>query len=81
MSDIPAPAARRNFYGRVHGKTLRQSQKSYLAEDMDRWRLPGVTRDDNPGRVPVGLAALAAGRPCGLRSGSAGASIWCIRRR
>ncbi|MFM2366817.1 MAG: hypothetical protein RIR95_1425, partial [Pseudomonadota bacterium] len=24
------PVNRRNFYGRVHGKTLRQSQKTYL---------------------------------------------------
>ena len=29
------PVERRNFYGRVHGKTLRQSQKVYLAEDLE----------------------------------------------
>ena len=34
MTDNPTPE-RRNFYGRVHGKTLRASQKSYLAEDLD----------------------------------------------
>ncbi|HMO08152.1 MAG TPA: tRNA (guanine(46)-N(7))-methyltransferase TrmB [Paracoccaceae bacterium] len=46
---------RRNFYGRVHGKTLRPSQRLYLAEEMDRYRLPGVTRDDNPDRRPLAL--------------------------
>ena len=29
----PAPT-HRNFYGRRHGKTLRQSQKGYLSEDL-----------------------------------------------
>lgn len=29
----------RNFYGRRHGKTLRPSQKGYLAEDLGRLRL------------------------------------------
>ena len=46
---------RRNFYGRTHGKTLRASQKTYLAEDLDRLRLRGVSREDNPDRVPLDL--------------------------
>ena len=50
-----APDERRNFYGRVHGKTLRPSQRVYLAEDMGRYRLPGVTREDNPARNPLAL--------------------------
>ena len=50
------PVERRNFYGRVHGKTLRQSQKVYLAEDLEALSLPGVTRDDNPDRTPIDLA-------------------------
>ena len=33
----------RNFYGRRHGKTLRPSQRGYLAEDLPRLTLPGVT--------------------------------------
>lgn len=50
------PVERRNFYGRVHGKTLRASQKTYLEEDLDRLSLPGVAREDNPERLPVELA-------------------------
>ena len=51
---------RRNFYGRIRGKTLRASQKTYLAEDLGPLTLPGVTRDDNPARRPVDLARFAA---------------------
>ncbi len=50
------PVERRNFYGRVHGKTLRQSQKTYLEEDLGRLSLAGVLRDDNPARSPVDLS-------------------------
>ncbi len=53
--------SRRNFYGRTHGKTLRASQKAYLAEDLARLRLPGVTVQDNPGRVPLDPAAAFPG--------------------
>ena len=50
------PVERRNFYGRVHGKTLRASQKAYLEEDLDRLSLPGVAREDNPERLPIDFA-------------------------
>ncbi len=63
---------RRNFYGRTHGKTLRASQKDYLAHDLDRWRLPGVTVADNPARAPMDLAALTMGRPLWLEVGFGG---------
>ena len=56
----PDPS-RRNFYGRTHGKTLRSSQKTYLAEDLDRLRLSGVMRDENPDRTPLDLAAAFPG--------------------
>lgn len=57
MSDIsktfdPNPP-RRNFYGRRHGKTLRQSQKGYLSEDLGELRPRGITVQENPGRRPV----------------------------
>lgn len=55
MSSDPA-VTHRNFYGRTHGKTLRASQKAYLAEDLDRLSLKGVTREDNPGRQPLDLS-------------------------
>ncbi|RID91752.1 tRNA (guanosine(46)-N7)-methyltransferase TrmB [Gemmobacter lutimaris] len=63
---------RRNFYGRTHGKTLRASQKQYLAEDLGRISLSGVTRDDNPARAPLDLAALTGGRPLWLEVGFGG---------
>ena len=42
MSDEPG-TERRNFYGRVHGKTLRASQKTYLAEDLAKLSLSGIS--------------------------------------
>lgn len=44
---------RRNFYGRHHGKTLRSSQKAYLAEDLEALRPAGTSHADNPDRKPV----------------------------
>lgn len=46
---------RRNFYGRIRGKTLRASQKDYLAEDLGPLTLRGVTREENPSRSPLDL--------------------------
>lgn len=50
--------ARRNFYGRVHGKTLRPTQKRALAEDLPRLRLKDVTQAENPERRPLDLSVL-----------------------
>jgi tRNA (guanine-N7-)-methyltransferase len=47
--------SRRNFYGRIKGKTLRASQKGYLAEDLGPLTLRGVTREENPARTPLAL--------------------------
>jgi tRNA (guanine-N7-)-methyltransferase len=52
MTDVPE---RRNFYGRIRGKTLRASQKDYLAEDLGPLTLRGVTRVDNPSRSALDL--------------------------
>jgi tRNA (guanine-N7-)-methyltransferase len=60
VTDIPH-SERRNFYGRVHGKTLRPAQRLYLTEDLPRLRIPGVARAENPSRQTLDLAAL--GRP------------------
>ncbi len=65
------PVERRNFYGRVHGKTLRQSQKVYLAEDLEALSLPGVTRDDNPTRATIDLSRFGA-KPLWLEIGFGG---------
>ncbi len=74
--ETKAPA-RRNFYGRTHGKTLRASQKEYLAQDLGPLTLKGVSEAENPARAPLDLA-FAGGRPLWLEVGFAGASIWCI---
>ena len=65
------PAERRNFYGRIRGKTLRASQKTYLAEDLGPLTLHGVTRADNPARLPVDLAEFGD-RPIWLEVGFGG---------
>lgn len=67
-----SPPARRNFYGRVHGKTLRASQKSYLAEDLGRFTLSGVTAEENPSRQPLDPAAIFGNRPLWLEVGFGG---------
>jgi tRNA (guanine-N7-)-methyltransferase len=63
------PPERRNFYGRIHGKTLRASQKAYLAEDLAALSLTGVTRADNPARSQI---ALDRSRPVWLEIGFGG---------
>ncbi|WP_333816639.1 tRNA (guanine(46)-N(7))-methyltransferase TrmB [Tabrizicola sp.] len=69
MTDIPI--SRRNFYGRIHGKTLRASQKGYLAEDLGQLTLRGVTVEENPGRTPLDLS-FAGGGPLWLEVGFGG---------
>ena len=65
-------AERRNFYGRIRGKTLRASQKTYLAEGLEPLSLNHVTRDVNPGRAPLDVAAITGGRPLWLEVGFGG---------
>jgi len=68
----PDPATeRRNFYGRVRGKTLRSSQKTYLAEDLAALSLPGVSRADNPDRRPADLSRFGD-RPLWVEIGFGG---------
>jgi tRNA (guanine-N7-)-methyltransferase len=61
---------RRNFYGRIRGKTMRASQKTYLEEDLLPLTLTGVTRDDNPSRTPI--PAPFAPKPLWLEVGFGG---------
>lgn len=65
------PVERRNFYGRIHGKTLRASQKTYLEQDLNRLSLPRVTRDENPERGQIDLSGFA-GKPLWLEIGFGG---------
>lgn len=62
----------RNFYGRRHGKTLRDSQREYLDADLAELAPPGVTWTENPERTPMDLDALFGGRPAWLEIGFGG---------
>lgn len=73
MSDFDPNPTHRNFYGRRHGKTLRQSQKGYLAEDLGTLRPRGITVQDNPDRSPIDPAAIFGDdRPIWLEIGFGG---------
>ena len=72
-SEFDPNPPRRNFYGRRHGKTLRQSQKGYLSEDLGELRPRGITLQDNPQRVPVDPATIFGDdRPIWLEVGFGG---------
>ncbi len=62
----------RNFYGRIRGKTMRTAQKMMLKDDLEPVRLRGVTRAENPGRVPLDPSHLSGGRPIWLEIGFGG---------
>ncbi|MGC9420159.1 MAG: tRNA (guanine(46)-N(7))-methyltransferase TrmB [Rhodovulum sp.] len=62
----------RNFYGRRHGKALRDSQKAYLDEDLARLSPGPVDWDANPERRPLDLAARFGGREVWLEIGFGG---------
>ena len=64
----PKGAPWRNFYGRIKGKALRDSQKRYL-EDLGRIGLSGVDWDENPDRAPLDLETLFGGKPVWLEIG------------
>ncbi len=62
----------RNFYGRFKGKTLKQSQKAYLNEDLAALSPGLVGWDENPDRAPLDLQARFGGRPVWLEVGFGG---------
>ncbi len=62
----------RNFYGRIKGKTLKDSQRTYLAEDLADLSPGPVSWDDNPERTPLDLDALFDGKPVWLEVGFGG---------
>jgi tRNA (guanine-N7-)-methyltransferase len=68
----PGGTPRRNFYGRRHGKALRDSQRRLLEEDLPRLSAGPVGPQDNPRRRPLDLAALFDGRPVWLEIGFGG---------
>ena len=73
MTEFDPTPPRRNFYGRRHGKTLRQSQKGYLSEDLGDLRPRGITVHENPDRTPVDPRAIFGDdRPLWLEVGFGG---------
>jgi tRNA (guanine-N7-)-methyltransferase len=70
MSDRD-PKEWRNFYGRRHGKTLRPNHRTWLAEDLSALSPGPVSREANPGRLPLDLSAFE-GRPIWLEIGFGG---------
>ena len=68
MTDRP----HRNFYGRIKGKTLKDSQKTYLAEDLAALSPGLVSWQDNPDRTPLDLTGRFGDRPVWLEVGFGG---------
>ncbi len=63
----------RNFYGRRFGKTLRPTQKAYLARDLEQLRPLGIQKWENPKRLPLDLTAIFGdARPVWLEIGFGG---------
>lgn len=62
----------RNFYGRTKGKTLKQSQKGYLDEDLARLSPGPVDWESNPDRTPLDLEAEFGDREIWLEIGFGG---------
>ncbi|MCF2870823.1 tRNA (guanosine(46)-N7)-methyltransferase TrmB [Octadecabacter sp. G9-8] len=62
----------RNFYGRLKGKHLKDSQKGYLDEDLAALSPGAVSWDDNPTRDNLDLGALFGGRDVWLEVGFGG---------
>lgn len=62
----------RNFYGRFKGKTLKDSQKKYLEEDLAQLSPGAVTWEENPDRNPLDLEALFGTREVWLEVGFGG---------
>ncbi|MFK7762118.1 MAG: tRNA (guanosine(46)-N(7))-methyltransferase TrmB [Roseobacter sp.] len=70
MTDNARP--HRNFYGRLKGKSLKESQKTYLQEDLAALSPGAVTWEENPDRRPLDLKAQFGGKPVWLEVGFGG---------
>ena len=68
----PSGAPWRNFYGRLKGKSLRKSQQTYIAEDLDALSPGAVDWDVNPDREPLDLAGLFGNNDVWLEIGFGG---------
>ncbi len=68
----PSGAPWRNFYGRFKGKTLRDSQKDYLDNDLVALSPGAVSWEDNPNRDPIDLSKVFGDKPPWLEVGFGG---------
>ena len=68
----PSGAPWRNFYGRIHGKTLRDRQKRLVEDVLPRLSPGPVSVDENPERRAVDLSGLFPGRQLWLEVGFGG---------
>ncbi len=68
----PSGAPWRNFYGRLRGKTLRDSQEEYLRDDLEGLSPGAVGWDVNPDRKPLDIDGLFGGRPLWVEIGFGG---------
>ena len=68
----PSGAPWRNFYGRIHGKTLRDRQKRLVEDVLPRLSPGPVSVDENPERRAVDLSGLFPGRQPWLEVGFGG---------
>ena len=62
----------RNFYGRLKGKSLKSSQKTYLDEDLAALSPGAVDWESNPERKALDLEARFGDRPVWLEVGFGG---------
>jgi tRNA (guanine-N7-)-methyltransferase len=68
----PSGAPWRNFYGRRHGKTLRENHREYLDKDLEKLSPGPVGWDENPERAALDLKALFGAKPLWLEIGFGG---------
>jgi tRNA (guanine-N7-)-methyltransferase len=62
----------RNCYGRIQGKTMKQSHEVFLDEDLAALSPGAVDWDVNPERHPLDTNAMFGGRPVWLEIGFGG---------
>jgi tRNA (guanine-N7-)-methyltransferase len=70
--DTPDDPPRRNFYGRIRGKTLKPNQRRRLSDDLGPLTPAGIRPSENPARMPLDMGALTQGRPLWLEIGFGG---------
>ena len=69
ISDTDSTTPRRNFYGRLKGKTLNARQRQDFDEVLPDFLLDGVSREDNPERVMLDIDTIVQGKPLWLEVG------------